>query len=46
MPRSHPQYPIGFREQMVELVRAGSQPRKTVLTNVTAQRKRSINGAA
>ena len=44
MPRSHPPYPIGFREQMVELVRAGSQPRKTVLTNVTAQRKRSTIG--
>jgi hypothetical protein len=28
MPRSHPPYPIGFREQMVELVRAGRNPEK------------------
>jgi transposase len=26
MPKSHPPYPIAFREQMVELVRAGRSP--------------------
>ena len=36
MPKSHPPDPSEFRQQMVELVRAGADPREELSTGVRA----------
>lgn len=41
MPRSHPPYPIEFRNHMIELIRAGRTPEEVVHEVVRAPHTRS-----